>query len=936
MSEVAKRRKLTSTKRYASKIFSPFRVIGNVSNGTPFAVGSLGSTFYIVTSVGKSFQIYDANNLHLLFISDRETDEEISCLEAHFHYVYAGYGGKVGIYKRGILEHTIEVGNGCKVTKLCVFGDYLCVSTDNNEVHIFKKENSTTDKYATKFYTKFEILELVGGDIVSVLHMPTYLNKIVVVTKINVLLYNVRSGKLLYSSPDFPDQLTVGEAAPALDIIALGTISGEVILFNLRLGRKVRTIKVPNMRISSISFRTDGSSHICVGSSKGDILFYDLNRRARIHLLKNVHSEEFGGVTRASFLNGQPIIVTSGGDNSLKEYVFDPSLSQSDEDMVVQPPRFLRSRGGHSQPATSIAFADDESHFILSASRDKSVWAFSLRKDAQSQELSQRLHKKNDGNRVAGSTMREKFPEVSSIAIENARIGEWENILTAHNESKAARTWDMRSKRVGRWTFETIDDGMVKSVAISQCGNFGFVGSSNGGIGVYNMQSGMLRKKYRLHKRAVTGVAVDGMNRKMVSCGLDGIIGFYDFNESKYLGKLQMDAPITSMVYHRSSDLCAFALDDLSIVVVDTVTQKVVRQLWGHGNRITAFDFSPDGRWLVSASLDSTIRTWDLPTGSCIDGVKIESVATNLKFSPNGDMLATTHVIGNGIFIWTNRAQFKQISTKAIDEDAFQKIMLPNASVSGNSQFLEGAFQDDGDDHEPLDINNYQSVEQVNSELVTLSLGPRNKMNTILHLDVIKKRSKPKEAPKKPEKAPFFLQLAGDKVGDEASGREGISFETPEEIRAREEKQKQSEEAQAELTKFKPGTNRGFQSKFTKLLLHGNKQNQYEEFLEYLVSMSPATLDLEIRSLNSFEPFEEIIAFISALTAGLKTNKNYELYEAIMNLLFKAHGDVIHANNTNCDLQDALSQWETVHGTEQKMDELVKFCSSVLDFVSRS
>lgn len=185
MSEVAKRRKLTSTKRYASKIFSPFRVIGNVSNGTPFAVGSLGSTFYIVTSVGKSFQIYDANNLHLLFISDRETDEEISCLEAHFHYVYAGFGGKVGIYKRGILEHTIEVGNGCKVTKLCVFGDYLCVSTDNNEVHIFKKENSTTDKYATKFYTKFEIPELVGGDIVSVLHMPTYLNKIVVVTKIS-------------------------------------------------------------------------------------------------------------------------------------------------------------------------------------------------------------------------------------------------------------------------------------------------------------------------------------------------------------------------------------------------------------------------------------------------------------------------------------------------------------------------------------------------------------------------------------------------------------------------------------------------------------------------------------------------------------------------------------------------------------------------------
>jgi len=25
--------------------------------------------------------------------------------------------------------------------------------------------------------------------------------------------------------------------------------------------------------------------------------------------------------------------------------------------------------------------------------------------------------------------------------------------------------------------------------------------------------------------------------------------------------------------------------------------------------------FSPDGRWLITASMDCTIRTWDLPSG---------------------------------------------------------------------------------------------------------------------------------------------------------------------------------------------------------------------------------------------------------------------------------------------------------------------------------
>lgn len=939
MTELTKRRKVDPPKSvYSSKIFAPFRVVGNVSNGTPFAVGTLGSTFYIVTSVGKSFQIYDANTLHLLFVSAKETDSEITALAAHFHYVYVAFGNKVGIYKRGIQEHLITL-NSTNVTirHLSVFGDYLCAATDDNNVYIYKKNSSTSDKYATTFYTKFTINNLQGGEIISLAHLATYLNKLVVVTKSNILLYNVKTGKLLYTSDEFPNQLTCVEPAPALDIMALGTSTGDIIIFNLRKGRKTRTIKILQSAVSSLSFRTDGLPHLCVGTTLGDLIFYDLDRRSRIHVLKNVHKETFGGVTRASFLNGQPIVVTSGGDNTLKEYVFDPSLSQTESEVVVQPPRFLRSRGGHSQPPSCIKFADSESHFILSASRDRSLWGFSLRKDAQSQELSQRVHKKPDGGRIAGNVMKEKFPEIISIAIENARLGEWENIITAHKDEKIARTWDMRSKRVGRWIFSTNDGGFVKSVAISQCGNFGLVGSSNGSISIYNMQSGILRKQYKLHKRAVTGIALDGMNRKMVSCGLDGLVGFYDFNKSTLLGKLQLDAPVTSMVYHRSSDLFALALDDLSIVVIDVVTQRVVRKLWGHSNRITAFDFSPDGRWIVSASLDSTLRTWDLPTGGCIDGVKLDSVATDLKFSPNGDLLATTHVNGNGISIWTNRSQFKAISTRIVNEEEFSKAILPTASIEGNSSMLAGALgSDENDEDNEHELSNvYHSLEQINKNLITLSLGARNKMNTLLNLNVIKQRSRPTEPPKKPENnTPFFLQLRGDKVGDEASQREGVVYETPEEIQRREADAQNKENAKELLQKFKPSGRVGFESKFTRLLREGHESKDYTEFLSNLIGLPPNSVDLEIRSLNSFEPYDEIVWFIESITQGLKSNKNFELYEAFMSLLLKAHGDVIHMNNKNKDISQALREWDQYHKNNDRLDDLVKYCSAVINFVS--
>ena len=958
--EVLKKRKTTvnnggsSLTKHASKIFSPFRVIGNVSNGTPFAVGTLGTTFYIVTSVGKSFQIYDANNLHLLFLSEGETESLITCFATHHHYVFAGFGSKVGVYKRGKLEFLIELEeahSGETVEKITLFGDFVVISTrESSNIYVYKKEKTDFEPTSNKtsisyqlYTTLRNITDSVSKNaIIDIIHLPTYLNKIVVVTQRNVVLYNVRTGKNLYSSEEFATEITSVVVAPALDIIALGSANGEVILYNVKKGRKLRTIKPHSVvRITSLSFRTDNLPHLAIGYANGDLVFYDLNRRSRVHVLTSVHKEINGGIAKAEFLNGQPIIITTGGDNQLKEFVFDPPLTENnnrdkenDDEMgdVVQPPRLLRSRGGHSKPPTKIQFADNEAHFILSASSDSSLWGFSLRKDAQAQEFSQRAANKGKKSKVYS-----KLPTVIDMSIELARAGEWDNLVTAHENSSVARTWNSKTKRLGSHLLKTGDDGFVTAVHLSTCGNFAFIGSSKGSITVYNMQSGTLRKKFNLHKQSITGICVDSMNRKMVSVGLDGIVGFYDFAKSKFLGKLQLESPITSLKYHRGSDLFALALDDLSIVVIDSESQKIVRQMFGHNNRITALEFSPDGRWIISASLDATIRTWDLPTGTCIDGVRVDSVVTNLCFSSNGEYLATAHVKGNGISIWTNRAQFKAVSTRQIDESEFQKIMLPNSTITGGVSMLEGALGENESEEAADDqyFGTYQSLAQIDEDLVTLSLGPRSKMNTLLHLETIKKRSKPTEAPKKPEKLPFFLQLTGSAVGDEASSREGALNQSAETAANIAETKKKETEATENLNKFKPTGRLGFESKFTNLLRESARKQDYTEFLELLISMSPAAIDLEIRSLNSFEPFEEINWFIEALTAGFESNTNFDLLEAFMNMLLKVHGDVIHSHSEA--ISPSLNEWNKVHKKkEENLDDLVKFCSSVVNFVNTS
>lgn len=75
-------------------------------------------------------------------------------------------------------------------------------------------------------------------------------------------------------------------------------------------------------------------------------------------------------------------------------------------------------------------------------------------------------------------------------------------------------------------------------MAVSQCGTFAVIGSAGGSIDMFNLQSGIHRQGFpsrspkprakslisddQKHTKAVTGLAIDNLNRMVISCGLDG------------------------------------------------------------------------------------------------------------------------------------------------------------------------------------------------------------------------------------------------------------------------------------------------------------------------------------------------------------------------------------------------------------------------------
>ncbi|KAF7964547.1 hypothetical protein HWV62_5804 [Athelia sp. TMB] len=340
--------------------------------------------------------------------------------------------------------------------------------------------------------------------------------------------------------------------------------------------------------------------------------------------------------------------------------------------------------------------------------------------------------------------------------------------------------------------------------------------------------------------------------------------------------------------------------------VVDIETRRIVRELGGSRGRILDIAFSPDSRWLVTTSLDSIIRTYDVPTGRLIDAFRTPSVATSIAFSPTNDFLATAHVDSVGIYLWANRAQYAEVSFQTVSYDDVIDVSLPSMQGDAEDEALEALAALTVEDTPP-DV--FSTPAQLDGELVTLTLLPRSRWQTLLNLEVIQQRNKPKEPPKAPEKAPFFLPTL---PGVETR----FAIEQKSEGKA--------ETSTRRLDKLAAQSH----SVFVKNLENEDADSNYESFFNFTKTLSPAALDLELRSLTTLN---HLRLFLRALTSRLKSHRDFEAVQTLQHVFLRMHADVIV---TNEEVQTDLRSLADVQRQEsEKVLELIASSLGTLGFV---
>jgi WD40 repeat protein/serine/threonine protein kinase len=85
----------------------------------------------------------------------------------------------------------------------------------------------------------------------------------------------------------------------------------------------------------------------------------------------------------------------------------------------------------------------------------------------------------------------------------------------------------------------------------------------------------------------------------------------------------------------------ASASRDRTVKLWDAATGEETRTLTGHTRPVTSVAFSPDGRRLASASRDGTVRLWDAATGQEIRTLTAHTAIESVAFSPDGRRLAS-------------------------------------------------------------------------------------------------------------------------------------------------------------------------------------------------------------------------------------------------------------------------------------------------------
>jgi WD40 repeat protein len=394
--------------------------------------------------------------------------------------------------------------------------------------------------------------------------------------------------------------------------VASASFDGSIRLWDIRTGHTIQELPIKESSLSDISFSSD-SQHIAYAyTNNEDFSIYIWN------LIKNCHQcvlKGHQGVIRSiSFSHDGLSLITASDDGTVR--VWDVSKGKCRK-ILHDDGKFVIS-----------AVLSPNEGYMASASADNTIRIWDAAKGV--------LIKKLEGH---------------TDVVTNVAFSGDGSMLASTSEDCTIRIWDTVT-----WQCVRCLKGhqrFVLSAAFSPNNLFLVSGSLDNTIRIWELEEGRCLGVLNGHTNRVNKVLFHQEGHLVISASDDSTVRIWEL-----WGDEPISVSLHDVSYFRSSSISTkgtliAGVDGYSeICVKEKESGSILHKGIGHKDDVCDICFSPDDKYIASASYDKTIRIWEASTLECKHVLKGHSnVVMSVSFSPDGKCIVSTS-LDDTIRVW--------------------------------------------------------------------------------------------------------------------------------------------------------------------------------------------------------------------------------------------------------------------------------------------